>query len=84
MAKTLVFSVNETIRLLLTRTGRGQADLAERLNVSPASVSHRLTGRYGWKLSDMEPVADFFGLTPCELLSGYSAIEQADRLPPAR
>lgn len=84
MAETLVSRMNETTRLLLTRTGQGQADLASHLGLSRASVSHRLGDRHGWSLADVDRVADFFGLTGEELLSGYAAIAHAHRLPPSR
>lgn len=75
--------LNETIRLLMTRTGRRQVDVAEVIGITRASLSQRLLGKSGWRLDDLPKVADYFGLTVCELISGYAAIER-DRLPPAR
>lgn len=72
--------LNETLRLLLTRTGQRHSDLAEILGVSQSSMSARLRGQSRWRLDDLPPVADFFGLTVGELLAGYSAIP-SDRLP---
>lgn len=74
--------LNETIRLLLTRTGRRHSDLAEMLGVRQPSVSARLRGESHWKLDDAAEVATWFGLTLPELLAGYAAIPQ-DRLPPS-
>lgn len=76
-------TLNETLRLLMTRTGSRQADVAEALGVTRASLSQRLLGNTNWKVNDLPKVADCFGLTVTELLSGYAAIP-ADRLPPAR
>ncbi|MFF5639808.1 helix-turn-helix domain-containing protein [Streptomyces sp. NPDC012825] len=76
--------LNETVRLLMTRTGRRQVDVAEVIGITRASLSQRLLGKSGWKLDDLPLVADYFGVTVCELLSGYAAIAQADRLPPAK
>lgn len=77
-------TLNETIRLLMARTGARQVDIAEAIGITRASVSQRLLGHSVWKLNDLPKVADLFGLTVCELLSGYAAIATADRLPPTR
>ncbi|MBK3539629.1 XRE family transcriptional regulator [Streptomyces sp. MBT67] len=68
----------------MTRTGRRQVDVAEVMGITRASLSQRLLNKAGWRLNDLPLVADFFGLTVCELISGYASIAQADRLPPAR
>ncbi|MFJ4008162.1 helix-turn-helix domain-containing protein [Streptomyces sp. NPDC090023] len=81
---TLESTLNETLRLLMTRTGRRQVDVAEALGVTRASLSQRLLGNSGWRVNDLPKVADYFGLTVPELLSGYAAISAADRLPPAK
>lgn len=75
--------LNETIRLLMTRTGRRQVDVAAALGITRASLSQRLLNKSSWRLNHVATVADFFGLSTCELISGYAAIAQADRLPPA-
>lgn len=75
--------LNETLRLLLTRTGKRQVDLADAVGITQTSMSARLRGASRWRLDDLEPVADLFGLTVCELISGYAAID-AERLPPKR
>ncbi|MFJ4051750.1 helix-turn-helix domain-containing protein [Streptomyces coelicoflavus] len=76
--------LNETLRLLMTRTGRRQVDVAEVIGITRASLSQRLLGKSGWRLDDLPAVGEYFGVTVCELLSGYAAIAQADRLPPAK
>ena len=81
---TLEVQLNETLRLLMTRTGRRQVDVAEVIGITRGSLSQRLLNKAGWRLNDLVPVADFFGLTVCELISGYASIAQADRLPPAK
>lgn len=82
--ENLEATLNETVRLLMTRTGRRQVDVAEVVGITRASLSQRLLGNSNWKLNDLPAVAQYFGLTVAELLSGYGAIAQADRLPPAR
>lgn len=76
--------LNETLALLMTRTGRTQSDLAEAINVSRAQVSQRLRGGVAWRVSELEPIAGLFGVTVCELLSGYVAMADSGRLPPSR
>lgn len=83
-AEDLEATVNETIRLLMTRTGKRQVDVAEVIGITRASLSQRLLGNANWKLNDLPKVAGYFGLTVAELLSGYASIAQADRLPPAK
>ncbi|MGW3491936.1 helix-turn-helix domain-containing protein [Streptomyces sp. NPDC001054] len=80
---TLEATLNETIKLLMTRTGRRQNDVAAVVGITRGSLSQRLLGNSSWKLNDLPAVAALFGLTVTELLSGYAAIAQADRLPPA-
>ncbi|MFF5854005.1 helix-turn-helix domain-containing protein [[Kitasatospora] papulosa] len=80
--ETLEATLNETIKLLMTRTGRRQVDVAEVVGITRGSLSQRLLGNSGWRVNDLAPVADYFGLTVGELLSGYAAIATAKRLPP--
>lgn len=82
--ESLEATLNETLRLLMTRTGRRQVDVAEVIGITRGSLSQRLLGKSAWKLDDLPKVADYFGLTVSELLSGYAAIAAADRLPPAK
>ncbi|MER5371449.1 helix-turn-helix transcriptional regulator [Streptomyces sp. NPDC002722] len=81
---TLEATLNETIKLLMTRTGRRQVDVAEVVGITRGSLSQRLLGNSNWKLNDLPAVADYFGITVAELLSGYAAIAQAKRLPPGK
>lgn len=76
-------TLNETIRLLLTRTGKRHADVADAVGITRGSMTLRLQGKSRWRLDDLRPVADAFGLTVCELISGYRSIPE-DRLPPAK
>ncbi|WP_207634428.1 helix-turn-helix domain-containing protein [Candidatus Frankia alpina] len=82
--ESLEVSINETIRLLMTRTGVRQIDLAEVLGMTQGSLSYRLQGYSNWKIDDLVKVAAHFGLTVSELISGYTAIAAAGRLPPAK
>ncbi|THJ70987.1 helix-turn-helix domain-containing protein [Candidatus Frankia alpina] len=82
--ESLEATINETVRLLLTRIGRPQADVAEVLGITPSSMSQRLLGHSIWKVDDLPKVAAYFSLTASELISGYAAITAAGRLPPAK
>lgn len=82
--ETLEATLNETIKMLMVRTGRRQVDVAEVVGITRGSLSQRLLGNSGWRVNDLPPVADYFGLTVAELLSGYAAIAQAKRLPPTK
>jgi len=82
--ESLEATLNETIKLLMTRTGRRQVDVAEVVGITRGSLSQRLLGNSGWRVNDLPPVADYFGLTVAELLSGYASIAAAKRLPPGR
>lgn len=81
--ETLEATLNETIKMLMVRTGRRQVDVAEVVGITRGSLSQRLLGHSGWRVNDLAPVAEYFGLTVAELLSGYASIASAKRLPPA-
>jgi transcriptional regulator with XRE-family HTH domain len=81
--ETLETTLNETIKMLMVRTGRRQVDVAGAVGITRGSLSQRLLGNSGWRVNDLSPVAEFFGLTVSELLSGYASIANAKRLPPA-
>ncbi|MFC8013196.1 XRE family transcriptional regulator [Streptomyces cinereoruber] len=82
--QTLESQLSETVRLLMTRTGLRQVDIARGMGVTRGALSQRLLGNATWRLNDVPPVAEAFGLTVCELLSGYASLAQANRLPPAQ
>ncbi len=82
--ESLESTINETVRFLMTRTGKRQVDVAEVLGITPGTLSQRLLGHSIWKVDDLPKVADYFGLTTSELISGYAAIAAAGRLPPAK
>lgn len=75
--------LSETIRLLMVRTGQRQEDIAAVLDVTRGSLSQRLLGNARWRVNDLGALAGHFGVTACELISGYASIP-SDRLPPAR
>lgn len=81
--ETLETTLNETIRLLMVRTGSRQVDVAKAVGITRGSLSQRLLGNSGWRVNDLPAVASHFGLTVSELLSGYASIASAKRLPPA-
>lgn len=75
--------LSETLRLLMTRTGQRQEDVARVLGLTRATLSQRLLGHARWRVGDLPLLAEHFGLTVVELISGYAAIPP-DRLPPSR
>jgi hypothetical protein len=77
-------TLNETLRLLLTRTGQRHEDIARVVGVSRTAMTLRLKGDTPWRLRDVAAVARHFGLSAIELLSGYTAIASAKRLPPVK
>ena len=81
MSSTLERDVNETIRLLMARTGDTPGVLATATGVSRQAVAGRLAGRSQWHIDHLPAVADHYGVTVCELMSGYASIP-TDRLPP--
>lgn len=81
--ETLEATLNETIKMLMVRTGRRQVDVAKVVGITRGSLSQRLLGNSGWRVNDLPPIAEYFGLTVSELLSGYASIANAKRLPPA-
>ena len=58
----------ENIRALLTRRGIDDKALAMWCGHKPAWLSKIMSGERGMGLSDMDKVADFFGLTVSQLL----------------
>ncbi|WP_163549967.1 helix-turn-helix domain-containing protein [Candidatus Frankia nodulisporulans] len=81
--ESLEATINETIKLLMTRTGKRQMDVAKSLGISPAVISQRLSGNSSWRIDDLPKVAAYFGLTFAELTSSYGALAATGRLPPS-
>lgn len=60
-------SISKAIAVLLTRSGKTQAWLANELDVSGAWVSNRMTGRTPFDTDDISRVSTAFELNPFEL-----------------
>lgn len=58
------------LRAILFEMEIDQSYLAEKLGISQQCVSHRLTGRYPWKLNEMYAVMDLIH-EPYEKLHEY-------------
>ena len=70
----------ENIRALLTRRGIDDKALAMWCGHKPAWLSKIMSGERGMGLSDMDKVADFFGLTVSQLLQhGISPLTERRR-----
>lgn len=63
-------AINENIRKYRLRSGLSQRALAEKLNVSPKTVSKWETGAGTPDISQVVPLAQFFGISTDELLTG--------------
>jgi transcriptional regulator with XRE-family HTH domain len=61
--------VASTIRAELARRRIPQTLVAERLNLSQATVSRRLTGEYPFDVDELEVIAELLGMTPSELIA---------------
>jgi len=65
-----------TIRARLGYRQRSAAWLAQQLGISPTSVSHRMSGRIPWTLTELTATAAHLDLTLTDLVHG-SAIQAA-------
>lgn len=58
----------EEVRVLMVRRGVRQADLASALGINQTAVSHRLTGRTVFSVRELGIIAEYFGVSPADLL----------------
>lgn len=65
---TLYETFQENVRALMAYHGVNQSDLARRMGVTPAFVSHLLVGRRRPGLDTIESVARALGVEPHRLL----------------
>ena len=61
--------VASTIRAELARRRIPQTLVAERLTLSQATVSRRLTGEYPFDVDELDVIADLLGMTTAELVA---------------
>lgn len=69
--------LNARLRELLAESGRTQLDLGIHLGHSQSWVSKRMSGVLHWEVSDLDALADFFGMPVPELF--FNAFGKWDR-----
>jgi len=76
MADTME-KVNRGIRILLVSRGMKQTDLMRETGIKPNYFSRRINGHRDWTLSDLDKIADAFGLGSAARLMSISLSDQA-------
>lgn len=61
------------LRAELARAGRGQADVADWLNIKQPAVSKRMTGRIEWRLAELRIIATRLGIPLSRLVEDEPA-----------
>ncbi|MFD0705606.1 helix-turn-helix domain-containing protein [Alloscardovia venturai] len=64
--------ITDNIRLRYTLSGCDQYEFADALHISRSNVSQKLNGRVRWTLDDLANAAEFFSVSPADLLSTES------------
>jgi predicted transcriptional regulator len=65
--------VNEPrLSQMLADRGLTQREVADALGLSQATVSRKVAGRVGWKVSELASVAVLLGVTPAQVLEAVS------------
>lgn len=77
-ARALTERVSDEVRALMGRHRISQTDLAVWLGVNQTAISARLRGATEWKVSEIEKVAEGFGVHPSELMGGYATNPRPD------
>ena len=60
--------VGSEVRAELARQGKAQRDLAAHLGLSQTQVSHRLTGKVGFRVQELMQVAAYLGVPVTQFL----------------
>lgn len=73
--------ISGIVRMLLVRRNMRQADLADVLTVDASTMTRILKGERLWKITDLEAMATFFGVSPAvffldpdDLFAGFIAV----------
>lgn len=69
--RPLVEHVSSEVRALIGRHSVSQTTLAQWLGITQPAVSSRLRGATEWKVSEIDRIAEGFGIHPSELLGGH-------------
>jgi transcriptional regulator with XRE-family HTH domain len=77
MEQTLSGLVAANVRAELARMKIGQSALADRLALSQATVSRRLSGESAFELDELPGVADVLGVPVLALMSATSGEDEA-------
>lgn len=62
--------LTKTVRMLLSVRQENQTDLVDVLGLGWPAVNNRFRGKQGWKVRELEALADHFGVQPADLLQG--------------
>jgi transcriptional regulator with XRE-family HTH domain len=76
--RPLTSRVSDEVRALMGRHRITQRDLAVWMGLNQTAISARLRGATEWKVSEIERVADGFGVHPSELMGGHSTNPRPD------
>lgn len=60
-------AIARNVKILLASQGHNQTWLAERMNVTRATMSNWLTGRNEMQLDDLDHIAEILNTTPAKL-----------------
>ncbi|GAB3738018.1 hypothetical protein [Nocardiopsis nanhaiensis] len=74
--------ISDTVAVLMRRCGDTHTSLAASLAQDRTNVSAKVHGRRSWTVEDLDGIADHFGITLLELLSGIQVA--VDSLPRQR
>lgn len=69
--RPLVEHVSSEVRALIGRHSVSQTTLARWLGITQPAVSARLRGETEWKVSEIDRIAEGFGIHPSELMGGH-------------
>ena len=67
--------ITEAVKAAMTVRGVNRADLAKALGRDKSWVSHKLNGRRGWQVDDLDSLVEVFGMPPAAFLIRPAADE---------